>query len=560
MKILHRFTRFLKNLSIPQGRKTAPDAISKPKDTQAPHHDVAAPLVVRQNEEHDCAAYTDLKKQFRDIGRIGAVAETLGRDFLTAMPEGAWKSRLSQIAYMHRLMHEKMTDRTIAGQIDRAKSHLENNNDNWDEWDRANLQEIERSHRRAACIDGELTETEARLAYEGRRHHRNMLAAGDWMQAREFLSRTIDMKCRVADATCRATGKNSAYDVLLDEFMPGVSQGDLEGWFKTIKTGFDKILPQALEKQSKESEPLPITDYYPAKAQMWLNRALLKAIDFDFERGGLYETGHNPVEGGTPDDTRLVISTADTSNFMDSLKSTLHEGGHGLYIQGLPRKTWRYQPVAQDMGAAMQESQALLIDMIVGRSPAFFEFLSPRMEGLFHGLKNPVLSARNLYKLRTQVKPTMVRRKADEITYFYHILHRFRLERDLIGRRLKVADLPEAWNAGMEDLLGVQPQSYAEGCLQDVHWFVGKFGYFPSYATGHMLAAQQFAALSKDIPNIDAQIASGDFLPLTNWLRENIHQQGRVKDMDTLMKNATGSNITPKHLLSHIENRYVRAA
>ena len=558
MKILPLIVRLLsriKNPATPHGSRQAPSPKPAPAPEAAP-----APLIVRQNEEHACPAYTDLKKRFRDIGRLSAVAETLGRDFLTAMPDGAWASRLSQISYLHRLMHEKMTERGVAGQIDRAKSHLANNNGDWDEWDSANLREMERSYRRAACVDGDLTEAEARLSYEGRRFHRDVLAAGDWPQARDFLTRTVDMKRRIAESVCRATGKNSAYDVLLDEFMPGVSQGDIENWFSTIKTDMDRLLPKILQKQDSEKPPLPAEDYYPAKAQMWLNRALLEAIGFDFSRGGLYETGHNPVEGGTPDDTRLVISTVDVKNFMDSMKSALHEGGHGLYIQGLPRKTWRYQPVAQDMGAAVQESQALIVDMIVGRSRAFFDFLAPRVEGLFHGLKNPVLSAENLYRLRTRVKRTMIRRKADEVTYFYHILHRFRLERDLIEGRMQVANLPEAWDAGMESLLGTRPTNYAEGCLQDVHWFVGKFGYFPSYAVGHMLAAQQFAAIQKDIPDMRGNIAAGSFAPLTAWLQTRIHGRGRLTDMDALMRDATGHDISPKFLLSHLENRYMKAA
>lgn len=517
------------------------------------------PVVVRQNEDHACAAYTDLKKRFRDIGRLSAVAETLGRDFLTAMPEGAWTSRLSQIAYLHRLMHDKMTERDVAGQIDRAKSHFANHPEDWDVWDSANLREMERSYRRSSCIDGDLTETEARLAYEGRRFHRNILLSGDWPQAREFLTRTVDMKRRIAESVSRVTGKNSAYDVLLDEYMPGTSQGDLEEWFKTIKNGLDKILPQVLERQGREPDPLPIKDYYPAKAQMWLNQALLSSIGFDFSRGGLYETGHNPVEGGTPDDTRLVISTVDTANFMDSLKSALHEGGHGIYIQGLPRKTWRYQPVAQDMGAAMQESQALMIDMIIGRSRAFFEFLSPRVEGLFHGLKNPVLTGENLYRLRTRVKQTMIRRKADEITYFYHVMHRFRLERDLIEGRAKISDLPQLWDAEMEKLLGVRSTGYADGCLQDVHWFVGKFGYFPSYAVGHMLAAQQYAALRKEMPEAENDIRRGDFSGITGWLHRQIHSRGRLTGADELMKSITGRTLSPQYLLSHLENRYLKA-
>jgi carboxypeptidase Taq len=522
----------------------------------------AAPpsILIRQDERHPSEAYTDLKLRFRDIGRLAAVAETMGRDFLTAMPEGAWKSRLSQIIYLHRLMHDYLTDAEVVRQIERAQSHLSNHPGDWDEWDRVNLQEMQRIVLRARHVDVNLTEQETRIAYEGRRHHRHILATGDWAQGREFLGNTIDTKRRIAEAICRGSNQNDPYQVLLDEFMPGLRLGDVEKWFETLRQELSALLPRVMQKQGAETAPHDIVDFYPAKAQMWLNRALLESIGFDFTRGGLYETGHNPVEGGTPDDTRLVIRAADTTNFLDSLKSTLHEGGHGIYIQGLPRQTWRYQPVAQDMGAAMHESQALLVEMVIGRTREFFDFLSPRVEGLFHGLKNPALSADNLYRLKTRVKPTLNRKQADEVTYFFHILQRFRLERDLIGGRLKLADLPEAWNAEMDQLLGLKPENHANGCLQDVHWFVGKFGYFPAYAVGHMMAAQQFHAIKKDIPEAHDMIRQGHFAPMVRWLGQKIHGKGRLQDMDGLMKAATGKPVTPDFLIKHLETRYLKAA
>jgi len=341
--------------------------------------------------------------------------------------------------------------------------------------------------------------------------------------------------------------------------MPGITMLEVEDWFDTINKKLTKILPKIMEKQAKEDAFLPIRSFYPAKAQMWLNHALLGAIGFDFQRGGLYETGHNPVEGGTPDDTRLVIKNVDINDFMDSMKSVLHEGGHGIYIQGLPRRTWRYQPVAQDMGAGVHESQALLVEMIIGRTRPFFDFLSPRVEGLFHGMHNPVLSAENLYKIKTRVRPSVLRKRADEVTYFFHMQHRFELERDLIEGKLKPADLPEAWNAKLQDKLGIQPEGMTDGCLQDVHWFTGKFGYFPSYTVGHMLAAQLFEKINKDIPDIKDLIASGNFTPVKEWLGTNIHSKGRLLCFSDLVKQATGANLGTASLLRHLEQRYLHS-
>lgn len=538
--------------------RTTPHAV-RPPTTETPLPESSGPAVIRQNEEHPSDAYMQLKEKFRNIGRLRAISETLGRDFLTAMPEGAWKSRLGQIAYLHRLVHDHLTGAEMERLLDRAHDHAANNPSDWDEWDRANLGQMRVMHDLHGPVGGDLIEQRARLEYEGRRRHRDALAQSDWPGAREFLSGTIDLHRRIAETRARASGRNTMYQALMDEYMPGISETDVADWFGSMDKKLAKMLPAVMERQGKEEPPLEITDFYPAKAQMWLNHALLEAIGFDFRRGGLYETGHNPVEGGTPEDTRLVIKNVDIRNFMDSMKSALHEGGHGIYIQGLPRKTWRYQPVGQDMGAAVHESQALLIEMIIGRTRAFFEFLAPRVEGLFHGLHNPALSAENLYKIKTRVQPSPVRKTADELTYFFHIRHRFALEQDLIEGRLKVNDLPDAWNGQMQEILGLQASSLGEGCLQDVHWFVGKFGYFPSYAVGHMMAARLYESMCKTIPDLEAQIARGRFQAVTAWLRERIHTKGRLLDFNALMEGAAGGAPGPDALLRHLERRYLHA-
>lgn len=571
MKVFSKFWHLLSSVFSPaiwkeRWRKVArvkkkTILIEDDEDGTLPETDtkVSAPTVVRQYEEHPSEAYMDLKYRFRDIGRMGAIAETMGRDFLTAMPEGAWKARLGQIAFLHRRMHDDITNENVRRLIDKSKDHLENNKEDWDAWDIANLREMEKMYDRHEPVSNEMTEKRARLAYEGRRRHRDALADGDWPAAREFLSSMVDMNKQVAEARCKASGANSLYQALMEEYMPGISVMDVEDWFGTLNKSLTKMLPKILDKQANEPAPLQIEDFYPAKAQMWLNHALLESIGFDFRRGGLFETGHNPVEGGTPDDTRLVIKNVDISNFMDSMKSALHEGGHGIYIQGLPRKTWRYQPVGQDMGAAVQESQALIIEMIIARTRSFYEFLSPRVEGLFHGIHNPKLSAANLHAIKTRVKPSALRKKADEVTYFFHMQHRFNLERDLIDGKLKPADLPDAWNYGMRDLLDVQPEGVRDGCLQDVHWFVGKFGYFPSYTVGHMMAAQLFDTIEDDLLGVDQSIAKGDFRKITDWLGENIHAKGRLLSFDELVKSATGKTLSPKPLLKHLEGRYLAA-
>jgi carboxypeptidase Taq len=512
---------------------------------------------IKQDAQHACPAYTQLKYHFRDIGRMNAIIETLGRDFLTAMPAGAYKSRLGHIAFLFRRMHEDLSSSEIRHLLDSAQDHEYNNPQSWDQWDRANLREMSNLYRMYCCISPELMEKKARLSYEGRRHHSTIKKTGDWEQAKGFLSEQIDLHRRIAEERCETFHEDSHYQMLMQEHMPTMTTALVERLFGDHKEFLDGLMPKVLQKQSKQNTPIPLDAEYEKDAQMWLNRSLLRVIGFDFKRGGLYETGHNPVEGGTPEDTRLVISNVDESNFMDSMKSALHEGGHGIYIQGLPRKEWRYQPVAMDLGAVVHESQALLIEMIIGRMPEFFEFLSPRLEGLFHGINSPVLSPENLFAIKTRVKPQIDRKKADEVTYFYHVLMRFELERDLIEGRLPVEKLPEAWVEKMHGYLGVYPENHLEGCLQDVHWFVGKFGYFPSYVLGHMLGAQIYESLDRAIPGMANDIAHGNFVRVKDWLNNNIYSRGRLMQMHDLVRSATGAPFSGEALKRHLKQRYL---
>lgn len=517
----------------------------------------------KQSEDHPCPGYMKLKKRFRDIGRMNAIIETLGRDFLTAMPEGAYKSRLGQISFLYRRMHEDLANHDVAELVENAHKHQQQSPDDWDDWDSANLREMEVMYRHHCRVDPELMEKRARLAYEGRRVHRDVLLKSDWDEAREFLEEMINLQRAIADSKCLEDNDHAsetAYQALLREYMPGTRIEEIEKFFGELDGKLKVMLPKILEKQAKEPEPIPLEGPFPPQLQMWLNRSLLKLIGFDFKRGGLYETGHNPVEGGTPDDTRLVIKNVDAANFMESMKSALHEGGHGLYIQGLPRDVWRYQPVGQDMGAAVQESQALLVEMILGRTPEYFEYLAPRVEGLFQKFGDASITPENLYALKTRVKPSSDRKRADEVTYFFHINLRTKLERALINGELAVKDLPEAWNAELKEVLNVEPDWKCQGCLQDVHWFVGKFGYFPSYTLGHMMAAQFHDQMKRDMQDMPERLRAGDFKSIRKWLNHKVHRKGRLMRRDELMQEVTSAPLSTAPLLNHLEERYLLRA
>lgn len=529
-------------------------ALNLPKPVQAVKAEPS-----KQYEDHPSRAYMDLKVVFRNVGRMNAIIETLGRDFLTAMPDGAYISRLGQIAFLYRRMHEDLARPELVDLLQEAKTHLNDPQNHWDDWDSANLREIETTIRHHIGVPSELIEKRARLSYEGRHVHRDVLKNNDWAQARTFLEGMVELQQKIADAKQLEDNNHSEarYQALLREFMPGARIDDIERLFNGYKSEIDGILPQIISAQEAKEPPIAMNGVFSAKSQMWLNRTMLKLIGFDFERGGLYETGHNPVEGGTPDDTRLVIKTAKIGTFFDSLKSALHEGGHGIYIQGLPRKQWRYQPVGQDLGALVHESQALLIEMILGRKREFFDFLGPRVEGVFQRFNDPAMDPRNLWRLKNRVGKSLDRKSADEVTYFLHIHMRTQIERQLISGELAVKDLPDAWASYSRDLFGKKPNTNAEGCLQDVHWFVGKFGYFPAYALGHMMAAQLYETILREIPHVSAHLRGGNFTDLHEWLKTNIYAKGRLQRTDDLLQTITGSTLSYDPLIRHIKNRYL---
>lgn len=543
---------------VTQWSKTPQDKIEKALNLPKPIRAVKE-TPTKQYESHPSPAYNELKLAFRDSGRMNAIIETMGRDFLTAMPEGAYVSRLGQIAFLYRRLHEDLSQESLLRLLDESKDHATGHPDDWDEWNIANLREIETAIRHHVGVPADLIEKKARLAYEGRHVHRDVLKNNDWSQGQTFLEGMVELHQKIADYKQLENNDHAEarYQSLLREYMPGARIDTMDTLFSGYKAEIDKLYPQIIAAQNARPEPIEMDGVFSGKSQMWLNRTLLKMIGFDFERGGLYETGHNPVEGGTPDDTRLVIKTAKIGTFLDSMKSALHEGGHGLYIQGLPRQQWRYQPVGKDLGALVHESQALLIEMILGRKREFFEFLAPRVEGVFQRFGDPALTADNLWRLKNRVNKTPDRKSADEVTYFLHIHMRTELERKLISGDLKVADLPDAWAQYSKDLFGSKPKTNADGCLQDVHWFVGKFGYFPSYALGHMLAAQLYEAILRDLPSMPSMIREGQFGDIHIWLNHKIYQRGRLHPTSELIENITGEPLSYNALVRHIRGRYL---
>jgi carboxypeptidase Taq len=358
----------------------------------------------------------------------------------------------------------------------------------------------------------------------------------------------------LSPSTPRGEGKVSPYDALLDQWEPGASGARIDALFADLAAFLPGFLERALAHQAHAPALVPLAGPFPIDAQRELGRRLMAALGFDFAHGRLDVSLH-PFCGGVPDDVRIT-TRYDESDFSQSLMGVLHETGHALYERGLPH-TWRRQPVGRARGMAMHESQSLLVEMQACRSREFVAFVAPLAAEAF-ALDPAAADPDNLHRHYTKVERGFIRVDADEATYPLHVILRYRLERALIAGDLAVADLPGAWNDDMRELVGVVPPTDTLGCLQDIHWYDGAFGYFPTYTMGALAAAQLFAAARAARPEIPQALRRGDFAPLLGWLGEHVHGQGSLPaNTDELLERATGRPLATDTFKRHLEARYL---
>ena len=279
----------------------------------------------------------------------------------------------------------------------------------------------------------------------------------------------------------------------------------------------------------------------------------MKLLGFDFEAGRLDESAH-PFCGGVPEDVRMTTRYRDDS-FLQSLTGTIHETGHGRYEQNLPRE-WLGLPVARARSMGLHESQSLSFEMQLAAHPGFAGLLQPLVER--HLGHQRGFAADNLHKLMTRVAPGYIRVDADEVTYPAHVILRYEIERPLIEGEIEVEDIPALWDRKMQELLGLDTRgNYKDGCMQDVHWGCGLFGYFPCYTLGAMYAAQWFATMRRERPTLDEEIARGELAPVFDWLKDRIWSQGSRWETPELVRRASGEALAPAHFRRHLETRYL---
>ena len=493
--------------------------------------------------------YQQLEQEFRRLHAFRSAASLLRWDSAVMMPRGSADLRGEQLAALETECHSIVTSPRVSRLLDRAEA----NTAALEDWQAANLKEMRRERDHSIATPQTLV---SRLAKATAR------AEIKWMEAREksdfalfapHLEEVTNLVRNKAELLGKAL-KLDPYDALLDEFSPGMTTAEIDGIFTTIGRRLPGLIQEAIELQAARP-PQEITGRFTPAKQRHLAVELMKAMGFAFDRGRLDESEH-PFTGGVPGDIRIT-TRFNPIEPLTGLMGILHETGHAMYDVGLP-ETWRGQPVGRDRGMAVQESQSLLLEMVIGRNRPMLRYLKPLMEKTF-GVSGAEWEVENLYRLLIRVRRSLIRVDADEVTYPVHVMLRYELERELLTGELKIRDLPEIWNTRMADRLGVRPANDAEGCLQDVHWAVGSFGYFPSYAIGAVIAGQLYESLRADRPNLDDELASGQFAGLFDWLRQNVHSLAASVSTPDLIRNATGKPLSAAAWLRYIEGKYLES-
>ena len=489
-------------------------------------------------------AYQNLTALSRELALLGDTEALLSWDQETGMPRDGVAWRAEQLAWLGGEMHRRFTRDEVGGWIaDCEDAGFETDSDA-----DANVREWRHAYDRATKLPSSLVEEFEKTRAMAKSVWADARKASDFSRFAPDLEKLIDLSRQRAECWGYEA---CAYDALIDDFERGARSAELATLFGELRPELVAIAEAAFAREPFDASLL--AGHYPIEKQQAFNREVAEAIGFDFHAGRIDTAVHPFCTGLGPRDTRLT-TRYDESDFRSSLYGVLHEAGHGLYDQGL-RGDCHGQPVGKAVSLGVHESQSRLWENHVGRSAEFWENWLPRAAHYFHHLSD--LTPEQLYRANNQAEQSYIRVEADEVTYDLHIMLRFEIETAVFSGDLAVADIPAEWNRRFEESFGLKVEKEADGCLQDIHWSLGIFGYFPTYSLGNLNASHLYAAARQQQPEIDSQLASGDYSGLLTWMRTRIHQPGSRFLPNDLIARAAGSPATSQAHLTHLRERYL---
>ncbi len=487
-----------------------------------------------------------LKARLAKVMDLNAAAAVLEWDQETHMPAGAAGVRALQISTIRKLAHEHLTADEIGALLDRldpAVSDLDPAST-----EAALVRVTRRDYERARKLPGRLVAALAEASAHAREAWKTARETDSFATFAPHLERLVELNVEKAETLGY---EEHLYDPLLDEFEPGMKTADVERVFEGLRAELVPLV-HAIAERPAPDETVLHRRFDPQK-QWDFGLAVIRDFGFDFERGRQDHSAHPFTTAFSVFDVRLT-TRVDEHFFNPAFFGTLHEAGHGLYEQGIDPALDR-TPLASGTSLGMHESQSRLWENLVGRSRPFWTYYYPHLQKTFPESLSDV-EGETFFRAVNKVAPSLIRVEADEVTYNLHIMLRFELEKAMLEGRLAVADVPEAWNEKMEAYLGLRPSSDAEGALQDIHWSLGAFGYFPTYALGNLMSAQLFNQAKQDLVGLDDQIAGGTFEALLRWLRVRVHRHGRKKTATEILVDTTGAGLRADPWLAYVREKF----
>lgn len=494
------------------------------------------------------ATYQDLLTRLRGAAVLGSCASVLGWDEQTYLPPAGADHRAEQLATLAGLTHERATSPRIgellaeleqSGSLGEPMSPMA-----------VNVREARQTYDRTTKLPRALVEELSRTTTLSQTAWVTARKKSDFAEFQPWLEKMVGLKREQAEAIGYSGGV--PYDALLDEFEPGASSREIAATFAPLRDELVKLV-DAIHGSSRRPNVGLLTRRFPLEAQRQFAEAAAKQIGFDFDAGRLDIAAHPFCSGMGPGDCRLT-TRYNEQHFPGAFFGVLHEAGHGMYEQGLDRAAFG-SPMGETVSLGIHESQSRLWENFVGRSRAFWQhFFAPAQQAFPDALTGVGLD--DWYAAMNDVRPSFIRVEADEVTYNLHIMLRFELEQPLISGDLKPADVPAAWNEKFTQSFGLTPPDAARGCLQDIHWSAGLIGYFPTYSLGNMYAAQFYDAAQRDLGDLPAQFARGEFRPLLDWLRKNIHSRGKQLRAGELVQRVTGAPLSHQALIAHLHRKF----
>src|SRR5918992_5732775 len=485
-----------------------------------------------------------LKERLATISDVNTARNVLNWDRQTYMPYGGVAGRAEQVATLSRLVHEMLVSRETA-ELMAALEEPEPGSTDF-----AFVRLARREYERTAKLPNRLVEELARATALAQPAWEQARARSDWASFEPHLEKILLLQ---RESTECLGYEDHPYDALLDFYEPGAKKARLQEMFEELKAELVPLIRE-ISALSDGNRSRPLYGSFDEKKQEEFARKVVSDFGYDWKRGRLDRVVHPfCISLGGPGDVRIT-TRFDSDHLSPALFGTFHEAGHAIYEQGID-PAYSRSPLSGGTSMGVHESQSRLWENLVGRSRTFWSFYYPSLRETFpEALGDTDLEA--FYRAINEVRSSEIRVEADELTYNLHILLRFELELDLLEGNLSVSELPAAWNARMEEYLGVTPENDAKGVLQDVHWAAGLFSYFPTYTIGNALAAQLYEAAVEAHPDIPEEIGRGEFGALHGWLRENVHRHGSRYDPDELIERATGRPLETAPYLRYLKNKF----